>query len=133
MTFTGRFVALLALGMIPVVLLGGTIPRAFAVLGLWLLIVVLLGSLDLILAASPRNVVLERSLPARVRLGETVTSQLAITNTGTRGCRPWCGMPGSPRPVPATTAVWCRSSRGRGASCCSPSHRFDAASVAPAR
>lgn len=84
MTFTGRFVVLVALGVVPVVLWGGTIPRAFAVLGVWLLFVVLLGGLDLLLTASPRTVVLERSLPARVRLGETVTSRLAITNTGTR-------------------------------------------------
>ncbi|KFF59568.1 hypothetical protein JF66_10380 [Cryobacterium sp. MLB-32] len=84
MTFTGRFVVLVALGVIPVVLLGGTIPRAFVVLGLWMLFVFLLGGLDLLLTASPRSVTFERTVPARVRLGETVMSQLAITNTGTR-------------------------------------------------
>ncbi|TDW30736.1 DUF58 domain-containing protein [Cryobacterium psychrophilum] len=84
MTLSGRFVALLALGVIPVVLFGDTLTRAVAVLGLWLLAMALLGGLDLLLAASPRALLLERVLPSRVRLGETVTSQLFVTNTGRR-------------------------------------------------
>lgn len=84
MTLTGRFVALLALGVVPIVLLGNTPGRAAAVLGLWVLALLGLGILDLSLGGSPRKIVLSRSLPSRVRLGESVTSDLYLTNTGPR-------------------------------------------------
>ncbi|TFD01874.1 DUF58 domain-containing protein [Cryobacterium sinapicolor] len=84
MTLTGRFVALLALGVVPIVLLGSTPGRAAAVLGFWVLALLGLGILDLSLAGSPRKVALSRSLPSRVRLGESVTSDLYLTNTGPR-------------------------------------------------
>jgi uncharacterized protein (DUF58 family) len=84
MALTGRFVALVALGALPIVLLGRTVPEALGVLGVWLGLVLALGLLDLSLAASPRSLALERDLPGRVRLGETVTSSLALTNTGRR-------------------------------------------------
>lgn len=87
MTITGRFVAFLALGALPIILVGRTGPEALGVLGLWLLFVLLLGILDLLLAASPRTVALERSLPSRVRLGESVTSELYLTNNGPRRLR----------------------------------------------
>ncbi|GAB3129700.1 DUF58 domain-containing protein [Glaciibacter psychrotolerans] len=83
MTLTGRFVFLVALGVLPLVLLGGEPGAAFGVLGLWLLFVLVLGLSDLMLAASPRTVALSRALPSRVRLGESVTSELYLTNTGT--------------------------------------------------
>ncbi|GAA3892450.1 DUF58 domain-containing protein [Leifsonia kafniensis] len=84
MTVTGRFVLLVALGVVPLVLLGHSLAAAAAVLGWWLLGVVVLGSLDLALAASPRQVALSRTLPSRVRLGESVTSELYLTNRGRR-------------------------------------------------
>ncbi|TFC80451.1 DUF58 domain-containing protein [Cryobacterium cheniae] len=84
MTLTGRFVALLALGALPIVLLGSTPGTAATVLGLWVLALLGLGILDLILAGSPRKMILSRSLPSRVRLGESVTSDLYLTNTGAR-------------------------------------------------
>ena len=84
MTLTGRFVALLALGALPIVLLGSTPGTAAAALGLWVLALLGLGILDLSLAGSPRKMILSRSLPSRVRLGESVTSDLYLTNTGTR-------------------------------------------------
>ncbi|TFC49788.1 DUF58 domain-containing protein [Cryobacterium sp. TMT1-21] len=87
MTLTGRFVALVALGVVPIVLLGRTPGTAAAVLGLWLLTVLALGILDLSLAGSPRAIGLARNLPARVRLGESVTSDLYLSNTGTRDLR----------------------------------------------
>jgi len=86
-TVTGRFVALVALGVVPIVALGRTPGTAALVLGLWLLFVLGAGMLDLALAGSPRTLSLARSLPARVRLGETVTSDLYLTNTGTRRLR----------------------------------------------
>ncbi|MFO7690869.1 MAG: DUF58 domain-containing protein [Cryobacterium sp.] len=85
MTLTGRFVILVALGVVPIVLLGGgDAGRAGLVLGLWLVLVLLLGLLDLLLAGSPRALALERRLPARVRLGESVQSELYLTNIGRR-------------------------------------------------
>jgi uncharacterized protein (DUF58 family) len=87
MALTGRFVLLVALGVVPVVLLGSTTAAAFGVLGGWLLLVVLLGGVDLALAASPRRLAVSRVLPARVRLGEAVTSELYLTNEGPRRLR----------------------------------------------
>ena len=87
MTVSGRFVALLALGVIPVVLLGGREALAYAALAGWLALCVVLGLIDLLLAASPRSVVLERSIPARVRLGAEAASELYVTNTGRRTLR----------------------------------------------
>ncbi|WP_150306906.1 DUF58 domain-containing protein [Planctomonas psychrotolerans] len=87
MTVTGRFVVLLALGAVPLVLLGNDDGVAVAVLLGWLVLSVALGLVDLGLAASPRAVALERNLPARVRLGETATSELYVTNHGARVLR----------------------------------------------
>ncbi|MGO4104846.1 DUF58 domain-containing protein [Leifsonia sp. YAF41] len=84
MTVTGRFVLLVALGAVPIVLLGNSVEAAASVLGWWLLGVALLGAVDLTLAASPRQLTLRRILPTRVRLGESVNSELYLTNTGKR-------------------------------------------------
>ncbi|PXA72690.1 DUF58 domain-containing protein [Cryobacterium arcticum] len=87
MTLTGRFVLLVALGVVPIVLLGGTPEEALAVLGGWLLLALVLGGIDLALAASPRRVGISRVLPSRVRLGEEVTSELYLSNEGRRRLR----------------------------------------------
>ena len=87
MTVSGRFVTLLALGVIPVVLLGGRDAVAYATLGAWLVLCLLLGVIDLLVAGSPRSVAVERSLPARVRLGAEAESELYVTNTGRRTLR----------------------------------------------
>lgn len=87
MSLSGRFVALLAVGVVPVVLLGGYASAAYAALGGWVLLCVLAGAADLLVAASPRRVALQRSLPARVRLGTGAPSELLLTNTGRRVLR----------------------------------------------
>jgi uncharacterized protein (DUF58 family) len=87
MALTGRLVALLAVGIVPIVLLDVLYDAAYPALVGWILLVVLLVVVDLALAASPRRVGLERVLPARVRLGETVTSELYVTNRGRRMLR----------------------------------------------
>ena len=84
MTLTGRFVALVALGVVPIVLLGNTVQAAFGLLIVWVLFVLVIGGIDLALAASPRAVTVERMLPARVRLGESVPSALYLSNSGRR-------------------------------------------------
>jgi uncharacterized protein (DUF58 family) len=87
MAVTGRFVVLLALGAVPVVLFGADPAQGAVLLVAWLAGCVLLGVLDLCLAGSPRAVALERDLPGRLRLGETVTSLLYVTNRGRRMLR----------------------------------------------
>ncbi|MDO9396898.1 MAG: DUF58 domain-containing protein [Herbiconiux sp.] len=87
MTLSGRLVALLAAGVVPVVLLGVLYDAALTALGGWIVLVVVLVAIDLAAAASPRRVAIERTLPARVRLGETVAATLYLTNTGRRMLR----------------------------------------------
>jgi uncharacterized protein (DUF58 family) len=82
MAISGWFVALVALGIVPLVITSD--PTVF---WLWLLFVILLGSIDLIIAGSPRAVRATRELPSRVRLGESAQSRLVLTNTGRRRIR----------------------------------------------
>ncbi|MCU1424688.1 MAG: hypothetical protein JWM51_979, partial [Microbacteriaceae bacterium] len=79
MAISGRFVLLLALGVVPIVVVGEPV-----VLALWLTFAGLLGALDLVLAASPRRLTLSRQLPGPVRLAETVDATLYLTNPGRR-------------------------------------------------
>jgi uncharacterized protein (DUF58 family) len=80
MALTGRFVILLALGVLPIIIIG----QAWALYA-WVGLVLALAALDLLLAASPRKVRITRNLPDRVRLGETVRADVIITNVGPRG------------------------------------------------
>ena len=82
MAWSGRFVLLVALGIVPIILLNQP-----DLLGIWLLFAMLVAMLDLLLAGSPRQLRLERELPERVRLGETVASALLLTNVGRRTIR----------------------------------------------
>ncbi|MCU1544101.1 MAG: hypothetical protein JWM50_1966 [Microbacteriaceae bacterium] len=82
MAITGWFVSLLAIGVVPIVLLDDP-----AALWVWIAFVVVLGAVDLAVAASPRRVLLERRLPGPVRLGETVETTLYLTNPGGRRLR----------------------------------------------
>ncbi|MCU1580541.1 MAG: hypothetical protein JWP19_2745 [Rhodoglobus sp.] len=79
MSISGWFVALVVLGVLPIIVTGDP-----GVLGLWLGGAVLLGVIDILIAGSPRRVILSRDLPGRVRLGETVASSLMLTNGGRR-------------------------------------------------
>ena len=79
MAVSGRFVLLVALGIVPLVLIGEP-----WVLGGWMLVVAALTALDLGVAGSPRQLELSRTVPARVRLGETVQATLLVTNPGSR-------------------------------------------------
>lgn len=82
MAWSGRFVLLIAAGIAPIVALNQA-----SWLIIWLLIAAAIGAFDLALAGSPRALRLERDLPDRTRLGETVTSALLITNRGRRTVR----------------------------------------------
>lgn len=82
MAISGWFVLLVALGSVPLIALDSPL----ALLG-WLVLVALLALLDLIIAGSARAVQISRILPDRVRLGETVRSEILIRNTGRRTIR----------------------------------------------
>jgi uncharacterized protein (DUF58 family) len=81
-TVTGWLVALLVVGAVPVIAFDG-LP---GLLG-WLGLVVVLVAIDLGIAGSPRALRFSRTVPARVRLGETVESSLRVTNAGRRVVR----------------------------------------------
>ena len=82
MSLSGWFVALVALGVVPIAVTGQPVVLAY-----WLIFVAVVGLLDVLLAGSPRHVQLSRDVPGRVRLGETVTSTLYLANTGRRRVR----------------------------------------------
>ena len=82
MAVSGWFVALVAAGVVPLLLTGEP-----GWLWPWLLLVVLLAVADVVLAASPRRVTITRTVPPRVRLGESAVATLHIENTGRRTLR----------------------------------------------
>ena len=82
MAITWRAVALAAFGVVVVLVL--PVPGTILV---WSLLVVALCGVDVWLAASPRSVRVERSVPPSVRLSEAVTSHLTLTNLGRRRLR----------------------------------------------
>jgi uncharacterized protein (DUF58 family) len=76
---SGWFVALLVAGAVPVIAFEGW-PGFLG----WLGLVVVLTAIDLGVAGSPRALRFERTVPSRVRLGESVEGSLLVTNTGRR-------------------------------------------------
>lgn len=87
MAVTGWFVALLAVGIVPVIAVSGVTGAGWAAVGGWLALCLALLIVDVASAASPRRLSLTRQLPERVRLGESVQSSLFVTNTGHRTLR----------------------------------------------
>ncbi len=86
MAITGWFVLLVALGVVPVVALSTVAPAGLVLLA-WLGLCSVLALVDLALAASPRAVRLQRQTDARVRLTETATARLYVTNPSRRTLR----------------------------------------------
>ena len=82
MALSGRFILLLVAGAVPTIILNSP-----AVLLLWVSVVIVLSIADAAVAGSPRSVALSRTLPAQVRLGESVASVLTIRNAGHRHIR----------------------------------------------
>jgi uncharacterized protein (DUF58 family) len=82
MALSGWFVALLALGVVPIVYFDDPL----ALVG-WVAFVLLLAGIDLAAAGSPRQLELHRDVTDRVRLGETARAVLTIINTGKRTVR----------------------------------------------
>ena len=79
MAISGWFVALLALGIVPIVYFDDP-----GMLLIWLGLVVAIGVIDLLAAGSPRALQLSRTVPDRVRLGESVDATLYVVNQGRR-------------------------------------------------
>lgn len=84
MSVTGRLVLLALLGVVPVLLYPGP-----ASITLWAALLVLGSALDLLLAASPRAVGVQRQLPETVRLTERTISTLTVRNHSRRPFRGW--------------------------------------------
>lgn len=84
MFVTGRLAVALAVGIVPLVLAGLAGYPAYAVLGVWIGLCLLLVAVDVALAASPRTVTVSRRVPQRVRIGEQVPVSVAVHNHGTR-------------------------------------------------
>lgn len=82
MVISAGTVALVALGLVPVAL----VPEPITVV-VWLLVVALAVTVDLLLAPSPSTLGVWRTASAAVRLGEATTSVLTVTNTAARHTR----------------------------------------------
>lgn len=87
MYLTGRLPALVALGVVPVVLLGSAGIAPWPVAGAWLVVCLALIGVDAAVAADPRALRIARTGPTRTRLGETIQTQLIVDNGGTRRLR----------------------------------------------
>jgi len=79
---SGRFVIFVAFGIVPIVYFNDP-----GVVGWWLLILLALCIVDLAIAGSPRKLALQRELPGALRLGESTSARLLITNAGRRRVR----------------------------------------------
>ncbi|MDB6428223.1 MULTISPECIES: DUF58 domain-containing protein [unclassified Curtobacterium] len=82
MAVSGRFVALLAVAIVPTVLLGSAWGGVA-----WAAVVVLAAGLDVLLAADPGSVRVERRMPQLVRRGSTADGTLVLANDGRRPLR----------------------------------------------
>ncbi|MBU4214635.1 MAG: DUF58 domain-containing protein [Actinobacteria bacterium] len=82
MAITRRAVGLMALGVVPALLF----PVPLTVLA-WSLLVLAACALDAALAASPRQVAVQRDVPGSVRVHQPATSVLTLTHTGPRRLR----------------------------------------------
>ncbi|SDD57139.1 Uncharacterized conserved protein, DUF58 family, contains vWF domain [Sanguibacter gelidistatuariae] len=79
MVLTWRAVALTALGIVPVLLSGD-----LGMVVVWTVVVVVVACGDALLAASPRLVSIQRTVPRSVRLTEHAQSVLVVTNESRR-------------------------------------------------
>jgi len=79
MAISGWWVAFVGVGVVPIV-----IVDASWALPVWLGFAVVVGLVDLLLAASPRRIVVTREPQKRTRLGETVGIRVRLANEGRR-------------------------------------------------
>lgn len=79
MVITGRLVALLALGIVPVVL-----RPELSTVWLWLLVVLVVAGLDWLLAPKPTALGIQRRPAGTVRMNDDAESQVVLSNDGSR-------------------------------------------------
>lgn len=84
MFVTGRLSLAVAIGIVPLVVAGLAGYPPYAALGIWVGLCAVLVVVDVLLAPSPRAVVVTRRVPARARLGEPVPVSVALHNQGPR-------------------------------------------------
>jgi uncharacterized protein (DUF58 family) len=84
---TGRLPLLVAIGTVPVVTLGALGADPWAVLGLWALLCAVLVAVDVVLAASPRALRVERPGTIRTRRDVPVLVTSVLRNDGGRRIR----------------------------------------------
>lgn len=84
MFVTGRLAIALAVGLIPLILTGLAGYPAYAVLGAWIGLCLLLTAADVALAASAKTVTVSRRLPQRARMGDSVEVSVAVQNHGSK-------------------------------------------------
>ncbi|MTE22758.1 DUF58 domain-containing protein [Microbacterium sp. ZXX196] len=84
MFVTGRFPMLVAAGAVPLVALGATAPRAWAILGAWAVVCVAVAAIDALAAPRTDGLRIGRDAPARARLGESVRTRIRFVNAGGR-------------------------------------------------
>lgn len=84
MFVTGRLSLAVAIGIVPLVVAGLAGYPPYAALGIWVGLCAMLVVVDVLLAPSPRAVVVTRRVPARARLGEPVPVSVALHNQGPR-------------------------------------------------
>ncbi len=87
MFLTARFVALTALGVLPIVLLGSLGLAPWAVFAGWLVLLAALTAVDLVMLASPRTIEVTRRLPERAKRNEAVDTAVVLRNLGGRRLR----------------------------------------------
>ena len=87
MFVTGRLPVLVAVGVVPVVLLGAAGVDPWGVVAAWIVLCAAICALDVALAASPRPVEVTRTIPARARRDEPVRTEVVLHNAGRRRLR----------------------------------------------
>lgn len=87
MFITGRLVTLVALGAVPVVLLGASGVSPWGVTFAWIALCLVVTTLDTLFATDPRQVRITREAPSRSRLGEPVTTVVIVHNLSARRLR----------------------------------------------
>lgn len=87
MYFTARLALLTALGVLPIVLLGTLGLSPWAVLGGWLLLLLVFVAADAFASANPRTLEVTRRLPPRARRFETTEASIVLRNLGGKRLR----------------------------------------------
>ena len=110
MHVTGRLAAALAAGVIPVIAVsaaGAAVSGVWTTAGAWVLLCLLLVTLDVVRSASPRAVSVERLIPARALRDQPTPTTVLLRNDGPRrlrgalrdGWQPTAGAPAERTPV----------------------------------